>query len=518
MQISTPHPRRLPTEEEVKHCWSVIGRLDEEIIQDIRVNHLSFMSPIRCLPSELIGEICKTCVDMGVNPLVLSHVCGRFHETVNDMSELWSRIHVTDGRTDGWKRGLEYWLNPMVGLKCRGSRIANLIIQRAHSAPLEMIWDVPMNSDVLDVIERHTNRIFSLTLIVTRYHYREEEEEEEKEKEDAHAARLSCLSFRSLRHIFIPDGDRFRVPMYLQILSGLQLNKVTFEIEMSYNISQWFTDSSIWGHITTLIVYNSRSKIDGRSMGKPVMHSLKSLTIRDDPSLLGLLTFPKLLYLELSSRWMAPLSAQDLPFGLEVLKTKHIELQLDNLDTSDLFRTLLVFEGVESIISWTADGRFSLPRVRNLHMEELRTDKRCDLGSPLDVASVLSSHELPDSVNSLHLIGMAVMPTTIDAIQILRGLSELTIEGCYFKDDALSSLHHTLIPHYRESALPNLRFLRLSGFQPGCELEYDKLDMRQIISDASAPPSLQFEAGGFKEWPPSRSWDFFGDDWHWLKL
>jgi hypothetical protein len=130
MQISTPHPRRLPTEEEVEHCLSVVQDLDEGILQiresiedlqiqlkaleDTRRNHLSFVTPIRCLPPELISEICKTCVEMGVSPLVLNQVCGRFRDIINDTSEFWSRIHVTDGKEVPYRLGYKNWDNEKV--------------------------------------------------------------------------------------------------------------------------------------------------------------------------------------------------------------------------------------------------------------------------------------------------------------------------------------------------------------------------------------------------------------------
>jgi hypothetical protein len=131
MQIPNPHPRRLPTDEELKHCFSVVGDMDRQIaqikerIEDLqmqletltatRMNHLSFISPIKRLPPELISEICETCVKAGISPLVLGQVCGRFREIVNRTGELWSRIHVTDG--SGWSDywgGEEYWMNEKV--------------------------------------------------------------------------------------------------------------------------------------------------------------------------------------------------------------------------------------------------------------------------------------------------------------------------------------------------------------------------------------------------------------------
>ncbi|PVF91258.1 hypothetical protein CPB86DRAFT_366257 [Serendipita vermifera] len=109
MQISTPHPRRWPTDEEIKQCWSVAEGLDAEInkikrtilsLQDQvealekekKTNYLSFVSPIRCLSSELIIKICLACVEAGVSPQILNQICGRFSEIVNSTVwiEMWN--------------------------------------------------------------------------------------------------------------------------------------------------------------------------------------------------------------------------------------------------------------------------------------------------------------------------------------------------------------------------------------------------------------------------------------------
>jgi hypothetical protein len=111
MEIPVPHLRRLPTDDEVNHCRLVVKGLDEEIwrfqkqlhaLKERRLNHLSFISPIRCLPPELISEICLACVKVGVSPMTLNQVCGRFREIVNSTSELWSRIRLMDDASNPW--------------------------------------------------------------------------------------------------------------------------------------------------------------------------------------------------------------------------------------------------------------------------------------------------------------------------------------------------------------------------------------------------------------------------------
>jgi hypothetical protein len=111
MEISNPHPRRLPTDDEVNHCLSVVKGLDAEIsrlqkqldaLKARRLNHLSFISPIRRLPPELISEICLACVKAGVSPMTLNQVCGRFREIVNGTGELWIRIRLMDDASNPW--------------------------------------------------------------------------------------------------------------------------------------------------------------------------------------------------------------------------------------------------------------------------------------------------------------------------------------------------------------------------------------------------------------------------------
>jgi hypothetical protein len=256
-------------------------------------------------------------------------------------------------------------------------------------------------------------------------------------------------------------------------------------------------------------------RLDENTMTKPVMHCVKSLTIRGNLGLLKIVVFPSVTYLELSSSSWGHLSGQDIPHRVEILKTKDVDFDLDSLDSAKVFRTIRTFEGVDSTINWLNDGIFSLSRVRSLHMEEMRIRVDGGMRQPLDLPSILCNHESIETMDDLHLIRMAITHATVGTIRMLRGLSTLIIEECYFEDDALSHLHHMLMPQSRESSLPHLRFLRLSGFQRTPELkypygEYSRIDIRQLITDAmSGPPPLHIEPGWFKHWPPSgfRFWD-----------
>jgi hypothetical protein len=103
-----PHPRHRPTPPEVLFHKNVIDKLDEEMeavekeitslyahLQHLRqkkVNHISFIAPVRRLPPELLGGIVHECLDNGVKLAALTEVRGTFRDVVIGMPTLWNNI------------------------------------------------------------------------------------------------------------------------------------------------------------------------------------------------------------------------------------------------------------------------------------------------------------------------------------------------------------------------------------------------------------------------------------------
>jgi hypothetical protein len=398
-----------------------------------------------------------------------------------------------------------------------------------------MIWEFPAAFKILDAIEPHIDRLISLTLVITDY------------LGENNASRLSGLShliaFNSLRRIFIPFSEESNISIYHQFLSGLQLDKLTIEIGMplygahqyygSYSriedFSWWFTGTSIWEHITTLIVHGRafcqssimttdvpyleaglRRSMHG--MTKPVMHKVKFLTIRGTSKVLEEVTFPSVTYLELSS---SSLSSQNLPRQVEVLKIIDTEISFyGSFDLAKVPYGVRIFTGVTSKIGWFTNGTFSVPGANSIHIEDLDILDNEGKIQPLDISSFLNSHESIKSIDRVYLSGMAITPAAIKALQMARSLSQLTIEGCYFEGDAFSHLHHMLLSHNQEFNFPHLKFLRISGFYPSSEPTeeklYDKIDTERLIADAASTQAhLHIEAGGFKYWQPPIVWDSY---------
>jgi hypothetical protein len=265
MQIPNPHPRRLPTDDEVKHCTVVVEGLDAEIsrlqkqldaLKERRLNHLSFISPIRCLPPKLISEICLACVKMGVSPMTLNQVCGRFREIVNSTSELWSRIHLVD-------RVINYpWIEPrfsgvniyhvecahtklnlfQIALSSKEPKLIELVLQRANPAFLDIAWKPPFTPTIFNLIKPYTHRIRSLSLESCSYH----------NWQGSETPLFSNCDLGSLRHVLLADQWESDTSAYLDFLSGLKLDEIALEIQVSTDFSSWFNGTSIWERITNL--------------------------------------------------------------------------------------------------------------------------------------------------------------------------------------------------------------------------------------------------------------------------
>ncbi|PVF94372.1 hypothetical protein CPB86DRAFT_818066 [Serendipita vermifera] len=102
MNWDEPHPRRLPTPEEIIRIKDEVALLNSEIaslytylheLERDRDNKASFIAPIRRLPPEILGEIAMACLQVGVPPFTLGQVSSSMRNTVNSMKKLWSSIH-----------------------------------------------------------------------------------------------------------------------------------------------------------------------------------------------------------------------------------------------------------------------------------------------------------------------------------------------------------------------------------------------------------------------------------------
>jgi hypothetical protein len=106
--LAYPHPRQPPTTTEISFNKKVICDIDQEIdsvkdqikalqlrvllLRKRRNNHTSYISPLRCLPREIISNIVHMCLEEYTSITTIMQICGTIRDVVNGMSDLWSRI------------------------------------------------------------------------------------------------------------------------------------------------------------------------------------------------------------------------------------------------------------------------------------------------------------------------------------------------------------------------------------------------------------------------------------------
>ncbi|PVG01788.1 hypothetical protein CPB86DRAFT_58133 [Serendipita vermifera] len=159
-----PHPRYHPARDEVLSSRKRIKNLDHDIaklqneiniplyqlqfLQRGRRNHASYISPLRCLPADIIREIFSICLDVKVKLATLMQICGTFRDIVTGMSTIWRRIHLAR------KGRYKYTISDRL----------SLVLGRAGSVPLDLCIELPAEQDRMDLISSYQCLVRSLTI------------------------------------------------------------------------------------------------------------------------------------------------------------------------------------------------------------------------------------------------------------------------------------------------------------------------------------------------------------------
>jgi hypothetical protein len=135
-----PHPRNCPSrakvllhkdaikslEQDIIDIENEINRLEQDVVntgeiarlqtrlQDLRqrkTNHASYISPLRRLPPEILGEIVYMGLYNGVKLSTLTQICGTLREVVLGMSALWNRITLFTVRVVSTLRYTYPWVS-----------------------------------------------------------------------------------------------------------------------------------------------------------------------------------------------------------------------------------------------------------------------------------------------------------------------------------------------------------------------------------------------------------------------
>jgi hypothetical protein len=108
--LPLPHPRQLPSGDDIRRSKSIIEQLDrniEDLEQDIRqlqtrlqevqhkrTNYASYISPLRRLPAEILSDIILKCLQNDMDITVMASISSRLREVALGMAGIWSNISL----------------------------------------------------------------------------------------------------------------------------------------------------------------------------------------------------------------------------------------------------------------------------------------------------------------------------------------------------------------------------------------------------------------------------------------
>ncbi|PVF95804.1 hypothetical protein CPB86DRAFT_561877 [Serendipita vermifera] len=146
--LQDPHPRQCPTRAEMASGKQEIQRLDQELtnlktqieglqaqfarLQRERDNYASYISPFRCLPTEILTEIVHLCLENRVPHGDLMKTCGTIRNVVNGTPTFWNKIQICPN----------FRYHPSKGHHCSTTEHLDFILKRVNSTPLDLSIDM----------------------------------------------------------------------------------------------------------------------------------------------------------------------------------------------------------------------------------------------------------------------------------------------------------------------------------------------------------------------------------------
>lgn len=171
--LPVPHPKRLPTHAETRLAQSAIEELDKGIgrlrakvkelqkkirgLQHKKANHVSFISPFRRIPAEVLAEIALMCLHTGDSLTKLTQINSNFRDAVIGTASIWRHVRITSGGR------FEYNLfDGSIG--CETKEQLEVVLARTNKAPLTLIIDSTVEPELIKLIKLHGAPIESLTV------------------------------------------------------------------------------------------------------------------------------------------------------------------------------------------------------------------------------------------------------------------------------------------------------------------------------------------------------------------
>ncbi|PVF95807.1 hypothetical protein CPB86DRAFT_561914 [Serendipita vermifera] len=221
-----PHPRHRPTQAEILSSEYEIQRLDGEIghlttqieqlqaqlarLQHERDNHASFISPLRCLPAEILTEIVHLCLVNGVSHEILMKICGTIRDIVIGTPVFWKTLRIVPLKK----------YNPSKGYHCSTIEQLQLALMCAKSTALNLQIDTTdhkSRSYLMSTLKLCKSPIHSLDLYLS-------------DKEEIQST-IACLNLGNMKNFALRGVHHDVMEAFLDLLMQYDQNKISITVE-----------------------------------------------------------------------------------------------------------------------------------------------------------------------------------------------------------------------------------------------------------------------------------------------
>ncbi|PVF94869.1 hypothetical protein CPB86DRAFT_625990 [Serendipita vermifera] len=232
-ELPFPHPRKLPNNVEVRECKAAISVLDQNIedirmqmqklekqLEDLdqkRANYLSYISPFRWLPVEILGEIADICLYNGTNITTLTSIHSTLRNAIIGMQSLWRHVRLM-AKSTVYVRALSYdYLDATITYIT--AEQLEIALTRAGSAPLHLEIYLPVEHEMLELISLRQIQIQNFSIMCL------------EPSSSVGNLNFNSLNFSSLRELHIDDS----CPDILKIMD-MALNSTRNDLELYLTI------------------------------------------------------------------------------------------------------------------------------------------------------------------------------------------------------------------------------------------------------------------------------------------
>lgn len=147
--------------EQISHLQSKVDALEAK-----KANYMSYIAPLRRVPTEILGHIVDFCILSGIQLVTLTQICGSIRDAVIAMKTQWRRICLLGPKEKYYPFDYvnEYAKRVQQGVVCNSAEQLAVILSRAQSGPLDLFIQLALRPEDVNLLLLQSPLVQSLTI------------------------------------------------------------------------------------------------------------------------------------------------------------------------------------------------------------------------------------------------------------------------------------------------------------------------------------------------------------------